>query len=233
MNSLILLQKNWITSQHTLLLPNPKQVISNNSNTTDTDEVIVLGYFAENYSFFVQDEIQGYHWNKSQCSLHPVVVYIRSSNNLVESSLCILSENLNQDVTFVYKVIKETVDFIKKELNLSVKTIHQFPDGCAAQCENCKHFVSLCHHLTDFSIDCMWNFFATSHGKSTCDGIGGTVKRLTARASLQRPISSQILSAKTMFEFCQGSIHGINFIYTNSDETDVIRSKLTSRFSLA
>ena len=61
---------------------------------------------------------------KSQCSLHPVVVYIRSSNNLVESSLCILSENLNQDVTFVYKVIKETVDFIKKELNLSVKTIH-------------------------------------------------------------------------------------------------------------
>ena len=79
----------------------------------------------------------------------------------------------------------------------------------------------------------MWNFFATSHGKSTCDGIGGTVKRLTARASLQRPISSQILSAKKMFEFRQGSIHGINFIYTNSDETDVIRSKLTSRFSLA
>ena len=233
MNSLILLQKNWITSQHTLLLPNPKQVISNNSNTTDADEVIVLGYFAENYSSFVQDEIQGYHRNKSQCSLHPVVVYIRSSNNLVESSLCILSENLNQNVAFVYKVIKETVDFIKKELNLSVKTIHQFPDGCAAQCENCKHFVSLCHHLTDFSIDCMWNFFATCHGKSTCDGIGGTVKRLTARASLQRPISSQILSAKKMFEFRQGSIHGINFIYTNSDETDVIRSKLTSRFSLA
>ena len=160
-------------------------------------------------------------------------MYIRSSNNLVESSLCILSENLNQNVAFVYKVIKETVDFIKKELNLSVKTIHSFPDGCAAQCENCKHFVSLCHHLTDFSIDCMWNFFATSHGKSTCDGIGGTVKRLTARASLQRPISSQILSAKKMFEFRQGSIHGINFIYTNSDETDVIRSKLTSRFSLA
>ena len=124
MNSLILLQKNWITSQHTLLLPNPKQVISNNSNTTDAGEVIVLGYFAENYSFFVLDEIQGYHRNKNQCSLHPAVVYIRSSNNLVESSLCILSENLNQDVAFVYKVIKETVDFIKKELNLSVKTIH-------------------------------------------------------------------------------------------------------------
>ena len=185
-----------------------------------------------NYSFLVQDEIQGYHWKETECSLHPVVVYICSSDNLVESSLCILSEDLNHDVAFVYKVVKETVDFIKKELNPSVKTIHDFSDGCAAQYKNCKHFVNLCHHLTDFSIDCMWNFL-TSHGKSPCDVIGGTMKRLTARASLQCPISSQILSGKTMFEFCQGSIHQINFIYTSSDEIDVIWSKLTSLFSLA
>ena len=197
------------------------------------DEVIVLEDFAENFSFLVLDEIQGYHWNQSQCSLHPVVVYICSSDNLVESSLCILSEDLNHDVAFVYKVIKETVDFIKKELNPSVKTIHYFSDGCAAQYKNCKHFVNLCHHLTDFSIDCMWNFFATSHGKLLCDGIDGIVRRLTARTSLHRPISSQILSPKRMFEFCQGSIHRINFIYTSSDEIDVIQSKLTSRFSLA
>ena len=79
----------------------------------------------------------------------------RSSDNLVESSLCILHEDLNHDVTFVYEAIKETVDFIKKELNPSVKTIHYFSDGCAAQYKNCKHFVNLCHHLTDFSIDCL------------------------------------------------------------------------------
>ena len=115
-----------------------------------------------------------------------------------------------------------------------MKTIHYFSDGCAAQYKNCKQFVNLCHHLTDFSIDCMWNFFATSHGKSPCDRIGGTVKRLTARGSLQCPISSQIVSAKTMFEFCQGSIHKINFIYTSSDEIDIIiRSNLSSQFSLA
>ena len=168
--------------------------------------MIVLGDFAENYSYLVQDEIQGFHWNKSRCSLQPVVVYIRPSDNLVESSLCILSEDLNHDVVFVYKVIKETVDFIKKELNPYVKTIHYFSDGCTAQYKNCKHFVSLCHHLNDFSIDCMCNFFTTSHGKSPCDRIGGTVRRLTARASLQRPISSQIFSAKTMLRFCQGFI---------------------------
>ena len=56
-----------------------------------------------------------------------------------------------------------------------------------------------CHHLTDFSIDCMWNVFATSPGKSLSDEIGGVVKGLTARASLQCALSSQILSGKTMF----------------------------------
>jgi hypothetical protein len=29
------------------------------------------------------------------------------------------------------------------------------------------------------------NFFAKSHGKSACDGVVGTVKRLAAKASLQ------------------------------------------------
>ena len=37
------------------------------------------------------------------------------------------------------------------------------------------------------------NFFATSHGKSACDGIGETVKRLLTKASLQRPLPLTLL----------------------------------------
>lgn len=48
--------------------------------TLESNEVIMLGDFAENYSFVIQDEVQGYHWNKSQCSLHPVILYHRSEN---------------------------------------------------------------------------------------------------------------------------------------------------------
>ena len=70
-------------------------------NIIGTDKVIVLGDFAENYSFLARNEIQGYHWNKSQCSLH-AVVYICSSYNIVESSLCIFSEDINHDIAFVY-----------------------------------------------------------------------------------------------------------------------------------
>ena len=45
------------------------------------NEVIVLGDFAENNKFLVQDEANGYHWNQQQCSLHPVVIYHRCNNS--------------------------------------------------------------------------------------------------------------------------------------------------------
>ena len=37
-------------------------------------------------------------------------------------------------------------------------------------------------------------FFAISHGKNACDGVGGTIKRLAAYAILQRPTTDQILN---------------------------------------
>ena len=123
--NLLIEKLNNITT-HSFIAKSKASHLKQFKNTIGADEVIVLEDFAERYSFLVQDEIQGYHWNKSQCSLRPVAVYISSSDNLVEFSLCILSEDLNHDVTFVYIVIKETVVFIKKELNPTVKTIHYF-----------------------------------------------------------------------------------------------------------
>ncbi len=43
-----------------------------------------------------------------------------------------------------------------------------------------------------------WHLSATSHGKGPCDGVGGTVKRLAARASLQRPYEKQILTPRQL-----------------------------------
>ena len=68
----------------------------------------------------------------------------------------------------------------------NVKKLEYFSDGSAGLNKNFKNLINLTLHHQDFSLDASWTFFATSHGKSPCDGIGGTVKRLTARASLQR-----------------------------------------------
>ena len=53
---------------------------------------------------------------------------------------------------------------------------------------------------------CVEFIFATSHGKSVCDGIGGTIKRLAAKASLQHQACGQIVNAEEMFKFCKTEI---------------------------
>ena len=65
-----------------------------------------------------------------------------------------------------------------------ITKITYFSDGCSRQYKNRKTFINLCYHLEDFGVAAEWHFFATSHGKGPCDGVG--VKRQAAKASLQR-----------------------------------------------
>lgn len=51
--------------------------------------------------------------------------------------------------------------------------IYYFSDGAASQYKNKVNLLNLCMHDADFNIKAEWHFFATSHGESTCDGIGG------------------------------------------------------------
>ena len=214
-----------ITS-HSYIAKSQAKYLADLKDNLKENEAIVLGDFAENYQFLIQDEVQGYHWSKKYYLLHSIVIYDKFGTELKEKSLCVISEDIDHDVSFVYKVLEATITYLKSEVALDIQHIHYFSDGCAEQYKNCKHFMNLCHHKTDFSISCTWNFFAISHRKSPCDSIGGTVKRLTARASLQRPIKDQILSTKDMFEFCNLEINGIKFVHLTSKELDITRAKL-------
>ena len=70
--------------------------------------------------------------------------------------------------------------------------------------------INLCHHAEDFNVLAEWHFFATSHGKS--DGVAGNLKRMAAKASLQRPNEDQILNAKKLYEFASNEIAGMSFL---------------------
>merc|ERR1712168_355858 len=55
------------------------------------DEVLVVGDFAENYSFVVQNAAQGQHWNNSQCTLHPFVCYFKGPDSTIQhESFCFI-----------------------------------------------------------------------------------------------------------------------------------------------
>ena len=65
------------------------------------DTVIILSDFAENYSFVVQDAVQGHHWDNSQGIFHPFAVYhcANPDNDLVKClSICVISDCLKHDL---------------------------------------------------------------------------------------------------------------------------------------
>ena len=50
------------------------------------------------------------------------------------------------------------------------------------------------------------------------DGLGDTVKCLTALECLKHPYRNQILSAKAVFDFCNENIKGIKFFFPTKEK---------------
>ncbi|KAI9551262.1 hypothetical protein GHT06_002335 [Daphnia sinensis] len=102
-------------------------------------------------------------------------------------------------------------------------------DGAASQYKNKKNFANLCCHEVDFGLSAEWHFFASCHGKSACDGIGGTLKRLARLASLQRHSANQITTPQELFHWATENVDFKTF-YVSSDEVmtnqDVIQQRM-------
>jgi len=111
--------------------------------------------------------------------------------------------------------------------------ITYFSDGAASQYKNYKNFSNLCHHEQGFGVKAEWHFFATSHGKSPCDGVGGTVKREAAKKSLQATMTGHILTPMDLYTWSINSIEGIEFLFCSKDEVHIHSDKLMDRFDQA
>ena len=165
-------------TSHSFIAKSQAQYLKNRKNAIQFDRAIVLVDFSENYSFVVKDEVQGYHWNRNQCTLHPAVVYAKDQNNQSSKahSFCFMSEDLIHDIGFVYALQQILTNYIKEKFP-SIKFLKYFSDGCSGQYKNFKNFLNLTHYYQDFNFKASWSFFATSHGKSACDGIGKMIKK--------------------------------------------------------
>ncbi|KAL5493652.1 hypothetical protein EMCRGX_G014861 [Ephydatia muelleri] len=198
--------------------------------TNPTSECIIVGDFSENFSFVVQDAAQGYHWENTQATLHPFVVYIRNGDgSLGVDSHCIISDTTQHTTSTVYAFLKTLLEGLKVKYP-AIKKVRYFSDGCAGQYKNRFNLINLCFHQEDFGLMAEWNFFATSHGKTACDGIGGTAKRLTLKASLQCPVSNQIINPRDMFSFCSENISGIQFYFVSKEAVLEAEASLEERF---
>ena len=196
-------------------------------------EVIVLGDFSENYGFVVQDASQSFHWTNDQVTLHPFVVYFTDNgNNLQHLNFVVISDHLIHDTVAVYCFQRKLHTYLAETCS-EVRKVFYFLDGSSAQYKNGKNFANLTCHRQDFSSDAEWHFFATAHGKGPCDGLGGTVKRLAAKASLQRPYEDQILKPYQLYLWAKENIQGITFAYVDAAEVQQCAEFLQVRFAAA
>lgn len=217
--------------KHHFISKAQSKYLSELKENLSTNVCVALCDFAENFTFIIQDEIQSFHWSNPQATLHPYVFYYKQNGDdrIYCKSLCVISDSLDHNTATVHTFQKYFVEEVKK-VAPEVKKIIYFSDGASSQYKNKKNFSNICYHKNDFDIEVEWNFFASSHGKNACDGIGGSTKRAVTRASLQRPYSDQILTPEDMYKFCCDNISGINFIYVTSEEVQLNTMQLQKRF---
>ena len=217
---------------HDFIKTQQSQFLKNRKELLLDGEIIVICDFAENYSFVLQDEMQAFHWNNSQCTIHPFVVYYKDGNDLRNISFVVISDVLNHDTVAVQLFITKLLDFLKPKLEIR-KCIFM-SDGAASQYKNRKNFSCICGFKDKYNVEIEWHFFATSHGKGPCDAIGGTVKRMAARASLAKEHEHPITNPRQLYDWltnCEKT--KMSFCFVTTDEYKKASKKFSSQFKKA
>ena len=116
------------------------------------NELIILLDFTENYSFVMQDAVQGYHWNNSQATFHPILVYYKESGILCSKSCCLISDCLNHDTNAAHKFISVVLNDIRAKTQMQQNGF-TLVDGASSQSKICKNFINVYHHNSDHRIE--------------------------------------------------------------------------------
>ncbi|EFX75283.1 hypothetical protein DAPPUDRAFT_108106 [Daphnia pulex] len=198
----------------------------------DHESCVLVSDFSENYSFIIQDSVQGYYWANDQATILPFMAYMkRPDGSNFNVSIAITSDHLTHDTIIVHAYLRPVLQHLMT-LNPTLKSVQYFTDGSGAQYKNKKNFANLCAHFEDFKLQTEWHFFASCHGKSACDGIGGTVKRLARLASLQRSANNQITSPMQLFNWAKENLE-IKCFFVTSEEVKANEAVINERMQNA
>ena len=74
------------------------------------------------------------------------------------------------------------------------------------------------YHKHDSNRKAENHFFATSHGKSPCYGIDGTIKGEAANASLRAAVTNPILIPEQLFLWAKENANGVTLYYFTEED---------------
>ena len=107
-----------------------------------SDEAVLILDFAENYSFVVQDCAQSYHWNNTQATIHPFVLYYLNpeTKEIRSASFSCTNDHMTHNIITVYAFPKTLINDHIKTRYPFLKSISHFSDGSPAQYKSYKNF---------------------------------------------------------------------------------------------
>lgn len=108
-------------------------------------------------------------------TLHPFVITLLQNTKPTTVSAVIISDELQHN-TNTYFALQKTILTWQKAEYPHIEKIEYFTDGAASQYKNFKKVANLKHHKEDFGKEATHHFFASCHGKGSCDAIGGVLK---------------------------------------------------------
>jgi hypothetical protein len=166
--------------------------------------------------------------NNQQATNHTFVSYFKNSKNELENVCFVFNlECLYHDTVTVYTFQKHLFAFFKENVP-NISKVCYFSYGASAQHTTENSFINLCHHNPDFGINAEWHFFATSHGKGPCDGVGGTIKRLATCSSIQHHL---ILTLAQLYSWAKEHLPSIHVQCVCNSEVEQTRRHLKFRFN--
>ena len=90
----LLANKVFALCEHHFIAKAQSDYLRTQKENLQHNEAIIVLDFAENCSFAIQDAVPGFNWENSQSTLHPLVVYYASPNNILEFlSICVVSDH--------------------------------------------------------------------------------------------------------------------------------------------
>lgn len=168
---------------HVFVKRKQSQFFEKKISNLGSNEAAIQIDFSENYTCGHQDEIQAAHWDQSQVTIFPVVIWTKDGCK----SYAFASDDRDHNKHSVSVFLEIVLKRVAKE-NPNVTHIHIFSDGPSSQFKN-KYIVYLLKKLQEMcGLELNWHYFASSHGKGAVDGVGGTVKRSVWNAVATRKV---------------------------------------------
>ncbi|XP_060579551.1 uncharacterized protein LOC132736439 [Ruditapes philippinarum] len=160
------------------------QELKANKESLQNDEAFIQMDFAENYTCRTADEVQTAYWSLTSVTLHPVVIYFKKDSRLCHKSYVVVSDTITHSSSTVVAFLDAVLPEIKSLLPNLTK-VHYWTDSPSSQYRNKFIFNTLANHNEVYGVRAQFNYFEAGHGKSACDGLGGTTKRMADEASRQ------------------------------------------------